>query len=966
MTSLPLASYSQQLVSLLTGFEENSDSWKKCVNKTKTKLAQHRFTSTDEYNIDTRYKNIQEKFSIKNRERLGQLLEKYKAELLDESRPIGSCISNQRILKYDMLALILACSPSLAYNYQEPSSIPQPEKKELTWADIIAEDPLEGDHWAQNEDLSSDELIEEYDSDELRDKAKESKKLKLKLGRRRIDPPALTAEEEDAYYASLIKIDDRADPDTLEDMESLQYWRDDYYSPMEISGVSSMQDPSQLSKSLSHYNYGEYCTESLEYLDEADMVREVLFLLKGYKGVVFKETSEREDEQISSDKFYVDPSYTVRHLSHRLLTTFLGEFCETGNLLADLRQCIYSILEKPSNIYGQTCQAFSTAVINGLNEFENILSDLEAKCSYIAYEKDLSISLLQIKQTLSEPIQRFKTIHSILFNGPFKDQFPVPRELATYLISTLYDVSIHSQLAGKTHSLHSFSYLFRQTLVPYGQLMDDWIFYGTLRGDVAREFFVTRIMSVKETSLSFWSEGFRLHLADQEHTSFSCPLFEENMLARVFFTGKAECFISRILSRNECYEMEEHTFFETALNTILPFKHEFFFNTTSIVEEAPVPTNVDPFSKAVFPLAFEPYFKKTRVKHQDVGQEISSDPADEKGSLLDRDFAYCLETYIGSSYEQSAGSLNVILHKNGKMDQHLKCIGSIYLMLEDNMMDIFCEALFLQMDHKQAWHDKRSLNKIFSDAVNASGRQGAKSTLLYMKKPDKEDETSVYLDDQSYYLGYIVFNYMIPWPINNFIRQASLAEYNKITGLLLRIKRAKYILEQKTLFQGRSRVEALTSTMRFYALRMRMMWFVNVFWGYIMTTILHSETRKLQNNISLTADADEITLLHDQYVGRIVDRCLLNDKSKPIKKAMVHILSLVERLFILSETYVKAPLGEEDPNKETSAKAFANKIALVEKDFNRTNEFITTSLGILGKKGGFSWFVELAASLSAQ
>ncbi|KAI9021436.1 Spc98 family-domain-containing protein [Phycomyces nitens] len=953
MTSLPLTLYSQQLVNLLTGFEENSEPWKRCVNKTKSKLTQHRFTSTDEYQIDTRYRNLQEKFSIKDRERLGQLLEKYKSKLLEGSRPIGSRISNQRILKYDMLSLILACSPSLAYDYKEPSAAPQPENKELTWADIIAEEPLEGDHWVQNEDLSSDEFMEEFDSDDYsKEQKKASKKSKIKP--KPIDPPVISAEEEDAYYASLIKVDNRADPDTLEDMESLQYWRDGYYSPMEISGVSTMQDPSQLSKSLSRHNYGEYSTQNLEYIDEANMVREVLFLLKGYSGVVFKEESQVENDQ----KFYVNTSYSVHHLSHRLLTTFLEEFCENGNLLADLRQRVYSILGAPSNVYGQTSQAFAAAVINGLNEFERTLSGLEAKCSYIAYEKDQSISLLQIKQRLHEPIQCFKIIHSILFNSLFKDPFPVPRELATYLIYTLYDISIHSQLAGQTHSFHTFLYLFRQTLKPYGQLMDDWIFYGTLRGDVAREFFVTRKMGVKETSLAFWSEGFRLHTIDQKNVSFPCPLFEESMLARVFFTGKAVCLISRLLSHNENCETQDHTFLETILDNVLPPKYGFFFTALDKMEKPQIHTSIDAFSKAVFPLAFDCSFGQSRVDNQTT----LPDSPEEGGSLLDRDFIHCLETYIESSYEQSADRLNTLLHKNGKMDQHLRSIASIYLMLEDNMMDMFCETLFLQMDQKKAWHDKRTLNNIFAEAGNASGRQDTQSVGLYMKKPDREEE-SIQIDDQSYYLGHIVFNYTIPWPINNFIRQSSLVEYNKITALLLRIKRAKYILEQKTL-QGRTKVEVHPSTMRFYALRMRMMWFVNVFWGYIMTTILHSETRKLQNNISQTTDADEITLLHDQYVGRIVDRCLLNDKSKPIKKAMVHILSLVERLFILFETYVKVPLEGQEQNQEASTKAFTNKITFVEKDFNRTNEFITTSLGILGKKGGLSGFVELAASLS--
>lgn len=70
----------------------------------------------------------------------------------------------------------------------------------------------------------------------------------------------------------------------------------------------------------------------------------------------------------------------------------------------------------------------------------------------------------------------------------------------------------------------------------------------------------------------------------------------------------------------------------------------------------------------------------------------------------------------------------------------------------------------------------------------------------------------------------------LPWPVNNFIKQSSLAEYSKVTTLLLRLKRAKHILERHMLFESQH-------DMRLYSLRMKLVWFVNTFWGYVMTTV---------------------------------------------------------------------------------------------------------------------------------
>jgi hypothetical protein len=81
-------------------------------------------------------------------------------------------------------------------------------------------------------------------------------------------------------------------------------------------------------------------------------------------------------------------------------------------------------------------------------------------------------------------------------------------------------------------------------------------------------------------------------------------------------------------------------------------------------------------------------------------------------------------------------------------------------------------------------------------------------------------------------------NIKISWPLNNFIQQEHLPSYSKIQRFLLRLKRAKYVMEKKTLFRGRIKMEKSdVRAMRFYSIRMRILWFINAFWRYIMTTV---------------------------------------------------------------------------------------------------------------------------------
>jgi hypothetical protein len=96
-------------------------------------------------------------------------------------------------------------------------------------------------------------------------------------------------------------------------------------------------------------------------------------------------------------------------------------------------------------------------------------------------------------------------------------------------------------------------------------------------------------------------------------------------------------------------------------------------------------------------------------------------------------------------------------------------------------------------------------------------------------------------NDMTSCLSLVRFNVQINWPLNNFVQSSNLEEYTKITGYLMRLKRSKYVLEKRTLLFGRERSSSSRNTMRFYSIRIKMLWFVNAFWRYIMTTVSKHE-----------------------------------------------------------------------------------------------------------------------------
>lgn len=64
---------------------------------------------------------------------------------------------------------------------------------------------------------------------------------------------------------------------------------------------------------------------------------------------------------------------------------------------------------------------------------------------------------------------------------------------------------------------------------------------------------------------------------------------------------------------------------------------------------------------------------------------------------------------------------------------------------------------------------------------------------------------------------------------------------------------------------------------------------------------------------------------------------------------------MAEQMMIMFEKYMQFTDSPIEHVTEDDLQMFDRKMSVIEKDFNRTNEFIAISLTILGKKGGFPW-----------
>ena len=102
-------------------------------------------------------------------------------------------------------------------------------------------------------------------------------------------------------------------------------------------------------------------------------------------------------------------------------------------------------------------------------------------------------------------------------------------------------------------------------------------------------------------------------------------------------------------------------------------------------------TTNDSFLRAGFPLQFA-HHHPSKQRESIVDHGIDQVPF-----LFDQSIIRCLDKYITEPYQQATYHLNRTLRNEGLLENCLLSISSIYLMLDTNLMHVFCEALFTEV-----------------------------------------------------------------------------------------------------------------------------------------------------------------------------------------------------------------------------------------------------------------------------
>ncbi|KAF8622209.1 hypothetical protein AX15_007310 [Amanita polypyramis BW_CC] len=759
-------------------------------------------------------------------------------------------------------ASTLAFAEDLVYALRNPPPAPKP----LTWADILAEEPFEGEHWegvygmppgivrGVSRDAADDwdttpslsplESYSELDGDDANSSAVVSSEQQPMISETH-EPETRSSESDKMVPPHTI-----AHRQSFENMKLRQYWRVDWRSDIEAGREFDLRDASTLGPSLDRILSNGYKhrrdtnnVQSYErYISEYDAVREVLMALQGRKNQLYA----------WKDGAYTTTTSTPRlaHLSAKSQNSILMSLASSASTVRSLSVFCSKVLahsqQSPLNnesdrhiTISRTVEAFADAVDAELRIFdqwcsareENMCRALGGVYSDSESSPGLIVSLLDTEKAVRD---RF---------GP---AFIVLLEVVRSVVPELLDPS---QADGQKASLRTRG---RAPSIVMAALMDtlfacaqEHIERGEegdiFTGGVLMRVFV-RTAEPVWTMIEGWLRdgmGLGIGTGNQDEGKLDDEFFIESNGLGIGMMGSGLLdpdFWKDGYSLREGVELSpgENVGQEKGTQAIPMF-----------LEHVAMP--VLRAGKTIGLLRALGILPPTNSQNQWMSfgtlvgsNELYSGSKDGSGDSVDRRrteklFAVSVDTLSRLIYDEltprceTAGALLArILTEECDLWGHLKAIEDLYLMRRGDAMSHFTDLVFAKMDTQQPWGDFHFLNSAFADTVAASISTGQQSHWIrpslvrfsYRNNGNRDRNRSIDVTVRA--LDGLSVDYAVPFPLAYIFRPVMVQVYCEIFVFLIQARRAKNVLE-RILVRGAATRHELKP---FYAFRGRLSWFI--------------------------------------------------------------------------------------------------------------------------------------------
>ncbi|XP_042046707.1 gamma-tubulin complex component 5-like isoform X1 [Salvia splendens] len=330
----------------------------------------------------------------------------------------------------------------------------------------------------------------------------------------------------------------------------------------------------------------------------------------------------------------------------------------------------------------------------------------------------------------------------------------------------------------------------------------------------------------------------------------------------------------------------------------------------------------------------------------------------------------CLISYIKKQADYIGRTMLSKLLNDWRLLDELGFLRAIYLLGSGDLLQHFLSVIFNKLDKGESLDDDFELNTILQESIRNSSDNVLLSTpdslVVSVGRNLGEDEqsnpsSSVSTPRKGGGLSFgmdvlesLKFTYKVSWPLELIANLEAMKKYNQVMNFLLKVKRAKFVLDKARKWMWKDRSTARRKHKRHWLLEHKLLHFVDAFHQYVMDRVYHNAWRELCEGVAAAGTLDEVIEVHEAYLLSIQRQCfVVPDKLWGLIASRINsILGLALDFYSVQQTI-------NSSGAVSAVKARCEKeVERIEKQFDDCMAFL---LRILSVKLNVGQFPHLAA-----
>ncbi|XP_058786231.1 uncharacterized protein LOC131660886 isoform X1 [Vicia villosa] len=270
---------------------------------------------------------------------------------------------------------------------------------------------------------------------------------------------------------------------------------------------------------------------------------------------------------------------------------------------------------------------------------------------------------------------------------------------------------------------------------------------------------------------------------------------------------------------------------------------------------------------------------------------------------------YCLTAYIQKQVDYIGVNMLLKLMNEWRLMDELAVLRAIYLLGSGDLLQHFSTVIFDKLDKRETWDDDFELNTILQESIRNS------ADCMLLSAPDSLvvsiTKNIVESDEEASIPGSVMgtprkshvnnfgingldmlkFTYKVPWPLELIANTEAIKKYNQVMRFLLKVKRAKCVLDKVRRWMWKGRGSTTNNRKRHWLVEQKLLHFVDAFHQYVMDRVYHSAWRELCEGMTVAKSLDEVIDAHEAYILSIQRQCfVVPDKLGALIASRVNII----------------------------------------------------------------------------